>query len=173
MVERLNTESPEELENSAIAKCDNLDLWAVQLDAEIASIDAHRARVAGTLRDAALEGLNLLRNAERRSKLPVGLGHLSGEPFLRVRTREPVEHAEQLARMHRVIDDVVVADQPPGVRVLRLMDQPAHARPAPDQLRDDHTRETSVRADRKDEWCCHAGKLSLPPSGDITLCVAS
>ena len=114
MVERLNTESREVLENSATVKCDNLDLWAVQLDAEIASIDTHRARVASTLRDAALEGLNLLRNAERRSKLPVGLGHLSGEPFLRVRTREPVEHAEQLARMHRVIDDVVVADQPPG-----------------------------------------------------------
>ena len=90
--------------------------------------------------DAAQEGLVKLRSAERRSKLPAGLGQLSGVSFLRIRTREPAEHAERLARMHRVIDDAVVADKPPGgltliQRAVQALVQPVSAQvlfPDPD-----------------------------------------
>ncbi|RLB51990.1 MAG: hypothetical protein DRJ42_15850 [Deltaproteobacteria bacterium] len=84
------------------------------LDHEIDNIEQDRQGIIVELLTVAEDGLRLLKDAERASRLPDGLGPWAGQSFLRVGLDVPAGEDERRARLEPLIDELVEAGRVPS-----------------------------------------------------------
>ncbi|MFC8717709.1 hypothetical protein [Kitasatospora sp. NPDC057198] len=72
---------------------------------DLSKIDRHRTQIVNQFAQQVSEALQILKRAQRFSRLPKGLGDWSGEKFLQIRFKEP-EEAVLRDRMGEIVDDL-------------------------------------------------------------------
>ena len=75
--------------------------------ADLDEIEQDRRLVLQELDKVAMEGVRLLKGADRASRLPPGLDAWEGESFLRIRIDEPHTQPERIARLEPLLDRLV------------------------------------------------------------------
>ncbi|BAJ26712.1 MULTISPECIES: hypothetical protein [Kitasatospora] len=72
---------------------------------DLSKIDRHRTQIVNQFAQQVREALQILKRAQRFSRLPKGLGDWSGQQFLQIRFKEPNE-AVLHDRMGEIVDDL-------------------------------------------------------------------
>ncbi len=75
--------------------------------ATLEEIDSDRRMVLQELDKVAMDGVTLLRAAEKASRLPSNMGAWDGESFLRIHVEVPKTQAERVARLEPLVDRLV------------------------------------------------------------------
>jgi hypothetical protein len=88
--------------------------------ATLGEIDEDRRLVLTELEKIAMDGVRLLHDAEKASRLPAGLKGWEGEPFLRIRAEVPTGQVERRARLEPLLDRLVAKGHIPEGRDLVL-----------------------------------------------------
>jgi hypothetical protein len=84
----------------------------------LSDIDQDRRLVLQELDKIAMDGVRMLQDAEKASRLPAGLGEWEGEPFLRIRAEVPNGQAERQSRLEPLLDRLVAKGTIPSGREL-------------------------------------------------------
>jgi hypothetical protein len=117
--ERLKS-PPEELARAAPELAADVESRLDVVRATLGEIDEDRRLVLTELEKIAMDGVRLLQEAERASRLPPGLGAWEGEPFLRIRAEVPTGQVERRARLEPLLDRLVAKGHIPEGRELVL-----------------------------------------------------
>jgi hypothetical protein len=117
--ERLKS-APDDLAAAAPALMADVDSRLDVVRATLGEIDEDRRLVLTELEKIAMDGVRLLHDAEKASRLPAGLKGWEGEPFLRIRAEVPTGQVERRARLEPLLDRLVAKGQIPEGRELVL-----------------------------------------------------
>jgi hypothetical protein len=88
--------------------------------ATLGEIDEDRRLVLTEIEKIAMDGVRLLHDAEKASRLPAGLQAWEGEPFLRIRANVSAGQLERRARLEPLLDRLVAKGHIPEGRELVL-----------------------------------------------------
>jgi hypothetical protein len=117
---KLKALEADEFEREVGVHCEDLKLRVKTTKDEIAEDDKHRLILINSLLGEAENGIQLLKSAAARSKIPGGLKALAGHNFLRISTREPVDAGERQARIGELLDEVVrIGTVPKGIQLIQ------------------------------------------------------
>jgi hypothetical protein len=117
--ERLKS-PPSELAAAAPELVADVETRLEVVRATLGEIDEDRRLVLTELEKIAMDGVRLLHDAEKASRLPTGLPGWEGEPFLRIRAEVPSGQTERRARLEPLLDRLVAKGHIPEGRELVL-----------------------------------------------------
>jgi len=90
------------------------------LDDKIQEIDRDRNTLIDTARSAAFDGVHLLQQLGRQSKVPATIAGIGGRDFLQVKLSLPNDVAEQKQRLGTLIDELVLkGTMPKGIEFVQ------------------------------------------------------
>jgi hypothetical protein len=111
---------PKDLEELCGILAEELATRRENLEREVADLDKHRALLVTEALQVAEDGLRLLEQAARRSKLPDHLPGLGGGQFLRVSTSAPDDPGERRGRIGELVDEMAQEGEvPTGIELIQ------------------------------------------------------
>lgn len=103
-----------ELEARAAALSGELALRAKTIDDQLNEMERHREMLVDETLDAAVDGLELVRRAAQRSRLPEHVPGLGGAHFLKIHDGAPEDRGERRGRIGELIDEMIDEGEIPG-----------------------------------------------------------
>jgi hypothetical protein len=109
----------EELVTCAAQKCIPLEEEIRTIQADLDLMAKHRETLVASLLNVSKQAVQLLKRAEKWSRMPADMAGWENEPFLRIRLYEPQGELECRSRLKWLVDSILVDGRiPPGIELV-------------------------------------------------------